>query len=205
MRLIRHADLKPLPWKNGGGITREVAIFPPGADMNGFLWRVSMAQIASDGPFSIFPGVDRILYLLSGGGLGLRVAGRDHALRPGERLDFPADAAAEAWLQDGPVEDLNIMVDRSRVHVEVREQRIDGDLSLQLPTPASILFVREGEVSVPDPAGTLSMGPRDSLVTDDGDGPMIRLTGEGTVLLIAFTMRDTDHRQAPHHGKPHSG
>jgi hypothetical protein len=59
MRLIRHADLQPLPWKNEGGITREVAIFPPGADMNGFLWRVSTASVASDSPFSVFPGVDR--------------------------------------------------------------------------------------------------------------------------------------------------
>lgn len=60
-----------MPWKNGGGMTRELVCQPPDADMDSFDWRVSIAHIASDGPFSSFSGVDRIITLLSGGGVHL--------------------------------------------------------------------------------------------------------------------------------------
>ncbi|MFN9927385.1 MAG: HutD family protein, partial [Phenylobacterium sp.] len=59
--LLRAADRLAVPWKNGGGITRELAVWPPGASFDDFVWRVSMAEVHQDGPFSSFPGVDRIL------------------------------------------------------------------------------------------------------------------------------------------------
>jgi environmental stress-induced protein Ves len=52
------ARLPAISWKNGGGTTREVVTQPPGAAFDEFNWRVSIATIASDGPFSTFPGVD---------------------------------------------------------------------------------------------------------------------------------------------------
>ncbi len=51
------------PWKNGGGMTADVAASPPGAGMDGFDWRVSIARVEADGPFSVFPGVDRTMAL----------------------------------------------------------------------------------------------------------------------------------------------
>ena len=60
------------PWKNGGGVTREIVCQPPGAGMDSFDWRVSIAHIASDGPFSAFAGVDRVITLLEGAGVRLR-------------------------------------------------------------------------------------------------------------------------------------
>ena len=66
MRVFRSADHAFSPWKNGGGTTAEIAIGPPGATLDAFDWRISMARVASDGPFSSFPGVDRTLSIIDG-------------------------------------------------------------------------------------------------------------------------------------------
>ena len=71
MRIIRAGDCKTTPWKNGGGSTTEIAIGPAGASLEAFDWRVSMARVASDGPFSDFAGVDRTLAVVKGNGLVL--------------------------------------------------------------------------------------------------------------------------------------
>lgn len=65
-RIIRAADCCEVPWKNGGGTTREIAVFPPGADMDTFLWRLSMARVEQAGPFSAFAGIDRVLTVVQG-------------------------------------------------------------------------------------------------------------------------------------------
>ncbi|WP_305230098.1 HutD/Ves family protein, partial [Klebsiella pneumoniae] len=68
------------PWKNGGGSTREIACWPPGAGMEAFGWRISVATIDQPGPFSAFAGVDRQIMLLDGDGVHLRGEGIDHVL-----------------------------------------------------------------------------------------------------------------------------
>jgi environmental stress-induced protein Ves len=68
-------DLHATPWKNGGGLTREVLWQPTGASLDDFDWRVSVAQIDSDGPFSAFPGIDRVITLIDGVGVQLRSEG----------------------------------------------------------------------------------------------------------------------------------
>ena len=66
MQLLRSSDYKRMPWKNGGGETIEIMVSPPAADFTSMDWRLSMATVASDGPFSSFPGIDRTLSVLSG-------------------------------------------------------------------------------------------------------------------------------------------
>ena len=66
VRILPAAARAAVPWKNGGGLTREVAIHPPGSDLGTFEWRVSIAQVRAAGPFSSFPGVDRQLAVLAG-------------------------------------------------------------------------------------------------------------------------------------------
>ena len=65
-RFDRHS-LPATPWKNGGGLTREIVCMPHGGGLDSFDWRVSIAHIASNGPFSTFPGVDRVITLLENG------------------------------------------------------------------------------------------------------------------------------------------
>lgn len=66
LRLLHAGDRVAVPWKNGGGSTREVAAFPPDANFDSFVWRASVATISSAGPFSSFPGVKRIMCVLNG-------------------------------------------------------------------------------------------------------------------------------------------
>ena len=69
MKVIRACDQLVMPWKNGGGITREIA---KRVDSRGnMVWRASRATISQDGDFSLFPGVERHLLLLKGEGFRL--------------------------------------------------------------------------------------------------------------------------------------
>ncbi|MFD0462192.1 HutD family protein [Microvirga aerilata] len=74
-RVIRNADLVRVAWKNGGGTTAEVAAFPEGSGFDTFGWRISMADVESDGPFSVFPDIDRTLIVVEGNGIELDVEG----------------------------------------------------------------------------------------------------------------------------------
>ena len=110
------ADLPATPWKNGGGVTREIVCQPPGADMDSFDWRVSIAHIASSGPFSAFPGIDRVITLLSGGGVHLHGDDGqvDHPLdTPLAPFAFAGEAAIHARLLAGDCHDFNVMTRRT--------------------------------------------------------------------------------------------
>lgn len=96
------------PWRNGGGVTRELLAWPDPADWR---LRVSVADIAADGPFSAFPGVRRWFTPLSGEGVVLDFPDQSLALRPGDApLAFDGAAAPGCRLMGGPVRDLNLMV-----------------------------------------------------------------------------------------------
>jgi len=125
LALLPAAARADQPWKNGGGVTREIAAWPPGADLAGFEWRISTATVAAAGPFSNFPGVDRILLVLAGG-LALRIDSAPmQVLRSGDPpLAFPGDVPVEAELTDGPVTDLNIMVRRGVWTAEARRMSV---------------------------------------------------------------------------------
>ena len=135
-------DIPAQPWKNGAGLTREIAIGPRGATMDGFDWRISVARIDRDAPFSAFDGVDRCITLLRGAGMVLR--SHDGAIDKrlaavGEPFSFSGDVQVDATLIAGACDDLNVMVRRGRWQAEVTtiagEQRLeaaDGGLLLAL-------------------------------------------------------------------------
>ena len=122
-------DLAAVPhtaWKNGGGHTRELACWPPGAGMEGFEWRVSVATIAAPGPFSAFAGVDRRIMLLDGDGMQLRArdGSLDHRLdRRWQPLAFAGEVAVDCTLLGGTSTDFNLMLRRGRWRGEVQVVR----------------------------------------------------------------------------------
>src|SRR5690349_15258414 len=81
LRLLRPADYRVMPWKNGLGTTTEIAVDPPGVGLDAFTWRISIADLQVSGPFSTFPGHDRVLVQIEGepmtlsheGGVGQRL------------------------------------------------------------------------------------------------------------------------------------
>lgn len=123
MQRFSRAQLQPTPWKNGGGSTREIASWPPGAGLGAFDWRVSIATIAAGGPFSVFAGVDRTIMLLEGDGVRLHAAdsGLDHRLdTPFAPFAFSGDLALDCTLLGGASDDFNVMSRRARCEAEVR-------------------------------------------------------------------------------------
>jgi len=107
MRLVRAADMPPVPWRNGGGLTRELLAWPSPADWR---LRLSVADVAQDGPFSPYPGVTRAFAILQGAGVVLTFADATHTVRPGDApLVFDGQTAPGCRLLDGPVRDLNLM------------------------------------------------------------------------------------------------
>ncbi len=107
-------------WKNGGGVTREVAAFPAGAGMDDFLWRISMAEVTQPGPFSRFDGIDRHLTILEGQ-LRLDLPDRRHTLFPLESLAFEGDTPITGTPLTERVLDLNIMTRQGRFTAEVEQ------------------------------------------------------------------------------------
>ncbi len=115
----------PVPWKNGGGVTRELLRLPADGGDDWTL-RISVADIGADGPFSPFPGITRWFAVLTGAGVRLTFPERTLDVRRGDPpLRFDGAVAPGCTLLDGPTRDLNVMV---------RADRADS-----LVTPATFL------------------------------------------------------------------
>src|SRR5919106_3860056 len=113
LRILRNTDYPSRPWKNGGGTTRDIAVSPPGASLEDFDWRLSLAQVDRDGPFSRFDNVDRTLVLLSGA-MTLHEQDRSTELMPNSPFSFAGERTIGAALAGGTTVDFNVMTRRGR-------------------------------------------------------------------------------------------
>lgn len=135
LRSVCAADTAPVPWRNGGGRTRELFASPPGADWK---LRISLADIAADGPFSAFPGVQRWFAVLSGAGVELHFADRTRRLdRVSPPLAFDGAAAPGCSLVAGPTRDLNLML---REGLRGRMLRAASGVAWDAPEPWRACF-----------------------------------------------------------------
>ncbi|MFD2238040.1 HutD/Ves family protein [Aureimonas populi] len=197
MHLLKAADHRRMPWKNGGGETIEIAVHPPGAGLSGFAWRVSMASVAADGPFSVFEGIDRTLALLSGEGMELEIEGMGSRFltAASEPLRFPADAPTTARLTGGPITDLNVMTRRGAASHGLRRIAIE----------AEYLLVAQARWTLALPAGALTaereegppLGLRrgDALMLVRGDPP-VRLRAQAPTVLYLVTLESGPEKPA---------
>jgi uncharacterized protein len=187
MRLLRAADHQRMPWKNGLGETTEIAVHPERADMASFDWRVSMATVAADGPFSAFPGIDRTLSILDGEGIDLSVEGYRETRLRGDSLphSFPADVAVSARLIAGPITDLNVMTRRGRFEHDVSRLAIEGDLTLTLGAETILFICHHGQVEVSARYQSLSLGPLDAIVTGGGTFTL-KTTVQASLFIVAI-------------------
>ncbi|MDU0340322.1 HutD/Ves family protein [Bosea rubneri] len=145
MRIIRAADCLVMPWKNGGGTTTEIAVAPEGASLDNFDWRISMAHVGQDGPFSSFPGIDRTLSVLTGSGITLAFGDGERVRldRSSAPYPFAADRAVDGVLVDGPIDDLNVMSRRGRWRHRV--ERLSGAGVLTAAEGLLMLVARKGD------------------------------------------------------------
>jgi environmental stress-induced protein Ves len=196
--LIRGVDLVAAPWKNGGGVTREVAAFPAGAGLDAFTWRVSIADVAQAGPFSRFAGIDRTLALLSGAGMLLDetdatdAAAGAHAVKtyaltqPLDIARFAGEARIDARLVDGATRDFNLMVRRGAAVAESEVWR--GATQRVLSADVVLLFCASGSVSLAlgDEDQTHVLEADDTLRIDTPTALSCTVKGAGTVLAISI-------------------
>ena len=187
MRKWNCRDRQSMPWKNGGGSTTELAIFPPGANLENFFWRLSSACVETAGPFSQFSGVDRGLAILSGDGLILH--GRDehsaptrvHLDRDTQPYRFPGELAIHAELCGGPVLDLNLMT-RRNVCDQSMQRLVAGVHHLDATDESLILlYCAEGAATFLDDA-SLRAGDL-ALFEEAGIRSQIKVE-EGSVLYL---------------------
>lgn len=110
--IVQLADVQATPWRNGGGVTRELAAWPAADD---WTWRMSVAEVDKSGPFSKFDGVERWFTVLEGAGVQLDVDGERHRLAAGDApFFFDGAAATDCELIDGRTQDFNLMVRKGR-------------------------------------------------------------------------------------------
>ncbi|MFZ1614249.1 MAG: HutD family protein [Holophaga sp.] len=172
--LFKSSDYHAMPWRNGGGLTTQLAIEPENATLeSGFHWRLSMADVRMDGPFSAFPDYERTILLLKGKGIDLDFNGhgRKRLATPLDPFHFPGEWHATGELLDGPCRDFNVITHKGftqQVTVLRPEPR-----SVVPAAPTSLLFCVQGKACV-TPAGK---------VLNQHD--LLRLEGAGVLEVTA--------------------
>lgn len=151
MIIIRRANYRSTPWKNGGGITHEALRMPAAGES--FRWRVSVAEVATSGPFSDFSGYRRHMVLLRGAGVRLRFGDGGEAVlsAAGDRVEFDGGMATDCDLLAGPCTDLNLMVEKTIAAVRAEVLELGGSGELEPPAGAAqLVFTITGRVAVTD-------------------------------------------------------
>lgn len=181
-------------WKNGAGWTSEILRVP---DADNWDWRLSIAEIETDAPFSAFADVDRELVLLSGNGLRLRFDdGAAHdLLPPHDKLRFAGERIAFGELVDGPTRDFNLMWKRDVVDAQLLHRPLVGTVVLFVdPGETWIVHMLSGQARFVDGSGLGDLGIGDTAVLPAIDGARTRhaLDGGGEALLIRISPRVAD-------------
>ena len=188
--IIRASAGRRTRWKNGGGETMEIAIAPAGASLDDFDWRISMATVASDGPFSVFAGVDRTICILDGAGVRLVIDAEParELNTTSAPLPFSGDAAAHSTLIDGVVTDFNVMTRRGRFRHVVERIFLDASDVREVPAAVRGVFCQSGVVSMETPQGRERLEPRDTMLRQSDDGPWcLHAEDAATVCLVTIS------------------
>jgi uncharacterized protein len=192
-RVVRRRDYRETQWRNGGGVTYEIAREPPAADA--FEWRLSLARIHRDGPFSDFSGYQRALTLVSGAGCRLSgLRSKPVELRQvGATALFDGAAAITCELLAGPCEDLNLMVRAPGRIVSVEQFSLLAHDTESLRANCSCAaFCLEGAVECLHLSSgeRVTLAVQDTLLVDAADAAEWRLlrgeTGEARVVVHAW-------------------
>jgi uncharacterized protein len=153
LELIDLNELPKVPWRNGAGLMREIAVEPRGAGGDTLDWKFSWAETTKNSPFSAFPGLDRSLVLLRGAGLRLTFAGAETAVSFDNRekpLSFKGEEKVEAELIDGPSENLSILLRRDKFWSSATWVDQEADVP---PADALFILCLSGAIRILTPDG----------------------------------------------------
>lgn len=149
-------------------MTTEIASGPPRAEGQAWSWRVSVADVAATGPFSEFPGIDRTICVIEGGGMDLQFEdGRSVPLEPNQPVDFDGDATVAGVLRDEAIRDFNVMADRRffRAGLEIVQE---AETALRRMRAGGVLLVHmlDGTSTATANGREEELGPKETLILD---------------------------------------
>jgi uncharacterized protein len=142
MRIIRRSEFKTTRWKNGGGITHEIARLGQEDD---FAWRLSIAEVRESGPFSLFILHDRILTVIDGAGMTLVSDKTTLPALPFTPVRFSGRTTIRGELIDGPCSDFNLIYDPHECACNV--EFVKGPAQFSGASGPSGLYFLSGEIS----------------------------------------------------------
>lgn len=214
MEIIRYAELRAEPWRNKGGVTRELASHPKAASAQdgAWDWRVSIAEVSKAGAFSTFPGMDRVLTVIEGELLLLTVDGAEHPLEKYRPFRFSGDADTASALPTGDIRDLNVITRNGAFKgytsiIELSKKRahpvFEGQLGILLQGQATVSPGNAGAAAsdaasgggntpddgeapeaAPAPAEPETLGRYDAVVGSDSGTPEI--LGRGFLAVVSI-------------------
>jgi uncharacterized protein len=184
-RVVPANEYQRLRWKNQLGWTREIVRVP---DQDDWRWRLSIAEIEQDAPFSAFPGIERELVLLTGNGLRLRFDdGETHTLEPPHgRLRFDGGRVVHGELVDGRTHDFNLMWRRDAVQTQLWHRPLVGPMVIFVePQTRWVVHLIAGAARFTDGSGLppLDMGDTALLIAHEQRLRYV-LEGGGEAILI---------------------
>lgn len=176
---MEYFDIRKMPvnlWRNGAGETREICCFPPAT--RDFHWRASIASIAANGEFSLFPGVERVITLLEGGEVTLEEPNTfTHTLKQHQPFTFAGDKVVKAKLTEGQMSmDFNIMTRRDVCRAKVR---VADRTFTTFGSRGGVVFVISGAWQLGDKLLTVDQGAS----WHDGKHTLRLLEREGKLLF----------------------
>ena len=154
------------PWKNGGGVTHEIA---KSEEDGAWLWRLSIAEVATDGPFSAFPGLSRILTVIEGEGLQLHLPDQNLSALPDKPVAFSGDVPVTSTLINGPIRDFNVIYDATKISATVEVEQ--GPTRHMIGSVQSGILSLAGLVKVDGqalPVGAFALGTLGALSLGEG-------------------------------------
>ena len=195
--ILRARDYARMRWKNGAGWTSEILRVP---DQESWDWRLSIAEIEADAPFSAFPGIDRELVLLSGNGVRLRFEdGAVHTLLPPhDKLRFAGERALVGELVDGLTRDFNLMWRRDTMAASLWHRPLVGTMVVFVePADTWVVHLLAGQAHFADGSGLGQLGAGDTAVLrSTGGRQRFALDGTGEALLIRLSPKTSDEASA---------
>ena len=183
---LTHRDYARQPWKNGGGTTTELCRDEAAARWR---WRLSIADVERSGPFSDFAGYRRFIVLVEGRGMALAIEGAppivvDVPYRP---LAFDGGSRTQCTLLDGPIRDLNLIVDEARLEATLDVRRLEPASAFRVvPAPLQLVHALAGRCSVAIDACRTRLDAGDTLRVDDGGRATLAMTADDASAVVAL-------------------
>lgn len=186
MQLLRAENHVTVPWRNGGGTTREIAVHREAERHDDFLWRLSLATVAQAGPFSRFAGVDRSIALVTGAGMSLSAPDAVTLVTADSPpFAFRGETEIECALLDGVTVDLNAMTRRGFFDHVMRRQSCLGRTTIEgLAARTFVVFTTPMRHVAPEPADLAAL---DTLVLAPGETVTLEAAQPAAILVVELS------------------